>query len=1121
MMLRKKKTAEKINSDVIPGCRRFGRRGSALLIVLGFLSFLMVSAVSFSICMRVERQAAANYKHSSNARHLLNTALVRAMDEIDAELRIQKDSAGYAGLCKFPTNWMGRVLCSAHADGSQNDNNASVLAWDSLAYIPASLVNDVRRFSRPNPDDENEEGPFDDDTAVDSAGREILAYRGAGNYMGAKWRPIRRPVSYLEADNNESLKPTIGRYAYVCVNVSDMPDINKVLASADSKGAVTNNIFIGSLYSGNGDTFDTDNRNKSGHFDTLADFYACMDARNDRVFSNNGTGSPFIDWLTGGPSKGTPDESFGFQNTFSSSARASFFTTDSIVKEEPRDDGGESSSSASLADGDGNLKIWDTTPALKDADYPAANLNNLKISDVFFEALRKSQSQDLSTYNETRMKREFGAMIADYLDDDKYPRSFRAPPMERVPSISRIYLKSPDSWKVKVEGVQTQIGTTDRYKRKWKYTIAYEGNGDAVINVEAIYPFFNESGASASELSMRAAVSIESGLDAAIGAGVNLPPRTIGASFPDANNRKHKYIKGKSTQETVSASKPETIFRPEFNENEFKMEFEIDVDGEFTYDQVWDAPEEVKLRWSLDTFLHEREGYAKQRMDEMLDVAPMFNETVMDWIDLVENDANFPVFEFVPQNDGKITFAGVQPTGTGAGGEPKYELPVVWQHQSFECPDPRYNWRIKNWIGYPSANDRFDRNSLLGVDGRDGDHYQISNDSGSKRFSIGELGFFPRFFAGNSSPGGEVGDTVASSVNDCPNFNDFFRTIRLYDHHNKPADNIYRYFSVRSGANSDEVLSGVRINPLSDQPQVLQMAISHIPSRFSWKAKAEDTPSSWQNVQDEMGYLFCLKGSEVKYNKTLSYEGGNIDSVLGVSKSDFEELVNGWFVGMQAAKRAKLNSSYRVASVVGHSVRENHPGSTMLTSLRSNLYDVYGSKELFKWYTASEGNLNPRKIFDKTMSTDIPECYRKLLFAKSLENFSDRQQLFLIFLIAETQIMTIGETGNAGTKSTAGGKAVALVWRDPYPVGFKKNDGSFTEKPDLYRGSPDGTGVDLSRRVSPWRQYHRKDASDDVASTSASYKSEFAETDAKRRDDVVRSKGFHEMRVLYFRQFTD
>ena len=174
-----------------------------------------------------------------------------------------------------------------------------------------------------------------------------------------------------------------------------------------------------------------------------------------------------------------------------------------------------------------------------------------------------------------------------------------------------------------------------------------------------MYPFFNESGASASELSMRAAVSIESGLDAAIGAGVNLPPRTIGASFPDANNRKHKYIKGKSTQETVSASRPETIFRPEFNENEFKMEFEIDVNGEFTHDQVWDAPEEVKLRWSLDTFLHEREGYAKQRMDEMLDVAPMFTETVMDWVDQVENDANFPVFEFVPQNDGKITFAGV------------------------------------------------------------------------------------------------------------------------------------------------------------------------------------------------------------------------------------------------------------------------------------------------------------------------------------------------------------------------------------------------------------------------------------------------------------------------------
>ena len=40
------------------------RRGSALLIVLGLLAFLMISAVAFSIAMRTERSAAAAYRRN-------------------------------------------------------------------------------------------------------------------------------------------------------------------------------------------------------------------------------------------------------------------------------------------------------------------------------------------------------------------------------------------------------------------------------------------------------------------------------------------------------------------------------------------------------------------------------------------------------------------------------------------------------------------------------------------------------------------------------------------------------------------------------------------------------------------------------------------------------------------------------------------------------------------------------------------------------------------------------------------------------------------------------------------------------------------------------------------------
>jgi type II secretory pathway component PulK len=68
------------------------RRGSALLIVLGFLSFMMISAVAFAVYMRIERQASSNYRHAAGARHMLNSALYRAIEDVDLELRTNPDA---------------------------------------------------------------------------------------------------------------------------------------------------------------------------------------------------------------------------------------------------------------------------------------------------------------------------------------------------------------------------------------------------------------------------------------------------------------------------------------------------------------------------------------------------------------------------------------------------------------------------------------------------------------------------------------------------------------------------------------------------------------------------------------------------------------------------------------------------------------------------------------------------------------------------------------------------------------------------------------------------------------------------------------------------------------------
>ena len=59
------------------------RRGSALLIVLGVLSFLVVSAVAFSAFMRRARQPSSYLRRVVASRQLAKAALSRAIDEID------------------------------------------------------------------------------------------------------------------------------------------------------------------------------------------------------------------------------------------------------------------------------------------------------------------------------------------------------------------------------------------------------------------------------------------------------------------------------------------------------------------------------------------------------------------------------------------------------------------------------------------------------------------------------------------------------------------------------------------------------------------------------------------------------------------------------------------------------------------------------------------------------------------------------------------------------------------------------------------------------------------------------------------------------------------------------
>ncbi len=194
---------------------RHSQKGSALLIVLGFLSFMVVSAVAFAIWMRNERLPSSALRRSVANRYLVKAALAQAMSRVDDAIRshaypgawctndIQNGTASGGIYCDkngIPyDSWEGRVFMPPDpegvGDGTRQGSSSSryapvtktvsVLNLEALGYLPPPIVNDVRLLSRSS--------------------------------WAAQW-------DYFNFD--------AGRYAFCAVNVSDMLDISKMAADA-------------------------------------------------------------------------------------------------------------------------------------------------------------------------------------------------------------------------------------------------------------------------------------------------------------------------------------------------------------------------------------------------------------------------------------------------------------------------------------------------------------------------------------------------------------------------------------------------------------------------------------------------------------------------------------------------------------------------------------------------------------------------------------------------------------------------------------------------------------------------------------------------------------------------
>ena len=191
---------------------RHSQKGSALLIVLGFLSFMVVSAVAFAIWMRNERLPSSALRRNVANRYLVKAALAQAMSRVDDAIR----SHAYPGAwytndqtkvyrdvngCAYDW-WESRVFMPPDPEGVGTTSGdqysryapvtktVSVLNLEALGYLPPAIANDVRLLARSS--------------------------------WAVQW-------DYFNFD--------AGRYAFCAVNVSDFLDISKMAADAPRTSA--------------------------------------------------------------------------------------------------------------------------------------------------------------------------------------------------------------------------------------------------------------------------------------------------------------------------------------------------------------------------------------------------------------------------------------------------------------------------------------------------------------------------------------------------------------------------------------------------------------------------------------------------------------------------------------------------------------------------------------------------------------------------------------------------------------------------------------------------------------------------------------------------------------------
>ena len=989
---------------------RGSRRGSALLIVLGMFSFMLVSAVAFSVYMRASRAPSSYVRRNASARHLVKAALARAMDEIDCAIGNDPfPGVGYnhdyggnginQGDRAKNDNWHGRVFTPsnevAYAD------TVSTLTLEALGYLPACLVNETRYWSRHSRTATWHSfnyglGQFAF-TAVNVSDFFDLAAFGED---GSGQRP---PYLNRNSAPHGRISPT---YLFRSSEKGDM-DTGGSLASA----------FLSALASGSG--LNADPPVSEVPFVSLMDFNLALG--NNAV---GGIASPFMKRLQG--------SSGGFLSSVGEDvARRQVFMAGGWS--------GDSNLTFSAYQSSGriNLRYPEFQPFAGYSWFPEATTlshcyNDVAVSHPFWQPVNNNFPV-LAT-----------ALLCDYLDFDNVPLSLCIPCAEAVPMICGVELNdgcvkySAVMQETELQAANPEQGIKRKIKRSYSLHVEVK---DVETTLTAVYPFPNgPQGQSASydaDAFVRVFFTVESGDVWDKGLRTSCGDFSLGRSFnwsvgnqdgvaflqmqvgsasvkADAVSGSGESAEKSAIQKDIAIRSSGSVVKDALLAD---LVYEVDSTGNETlvpadcanyaninfYDGGWNAVEflgeirddahpGVKFRPSAAVYARIRSG------GKTVDMVPAIadydslngfsaNSGLNGFNRASGGSAGTPLLRFFDKVDGGT---GIELTKDFFKNNSGATRDAAWAQKAYIANDPRINWAPEQWwatdnSGNPAelwfnAVKTFRQNNSAQCDP---DIFMAVSDQGYLQ-SMYEWLMVPqvRSITTTDNPewgafegGGGYDGVVRTAAENVLHRNLMWRTYRS------------DAFGVDSGWGSvdaipfDEPSNGIRVNPYTDVTNIMFGAFANMPR--DWWAASTNKNANGKNYMDAASGSFK---DDYLFDWSCEYKG-------------VYSMASYWMGAFREKDRTTLHRA-------------------------DDWYKVF--EDSVDWY---DGDLlyRPEGVDVATVESILKDemffVDRKYLYGYLKGCFANTSQLFLLFVRAESA------AGGGGAGS--GARAVALVWRDP------------------------------------------------------------------------------------------